>query len=69
MITNEQELMGRRERIVYFERVLAQLRATATPEEFPSVASGYRVELERMQTEVVDYLTQPLDAPSRGMAV
>jgi len=65
MITNEQELIGTQERIAYFERLLGQLRATATPEEFRMMASGYRAELERMQAELVDYLTRPLDVQER----
>ncbi len=61
MIAGEQELIGTRERIAYFERLLGQLRATARPEEFRMMASGYRAELERMQAELVDYLTRPLE--------
>jgi hypothetical protein len=68
MITNEQELIGTQERIAYFERLLGQLRATATPEEFRMMASGYRAELERMQAELVDYLTRPLDTSERAVA-
>ena len=63
MIASEQEFTGTKERIAYFERILGQLRATATPEEFPSVTSGYRAELERMQADVVSYLTRPLEMP------
>lgn len=59
---NETELAGTRERIAYFERILTQLRVTATPVEFRSVTSGYRAELERMQAEVVESLTRPLEA-------
>jgi len=69
MIKSEQEFTGTKDRIAYFERVLGQLRATATPEEFPSVTSGYRAELERMQAEVVNYLTRPLELPSESVAV
>ncbi len=63
MIYNDQELAAMQERIVYFQRLLAQLRVTATPEEFPAVASGYRAELERMQDEVLDYLTRHASEP------
>ena len=56
MITNEQEYTGTKERIACFERILRQLRATATPTEFPSVTSGYRAELERMQAEALNFL-------------
>jgi hypothetical protein len=38
--------------------LLAQLRVTSRPEEFPLVAGGYRAEVERMQEEVLDYLTR-----------
>jgi hypothetical protein len=58
MIHNDQELQGTQERIAYFQRLLAQLRLTATPEEFPAVASGYRAEVEKMQKEVLDYLSR-----------
>ncbi len=63
MIYNDQELAAMQERIVYFQRLLAQLRVTATPGEFPAVASGYRAELERMQDEVLDYLTRHASEP------
>jgi hypothetical protein len=38
--------------------LLAQFRTTATPEEFSALASGYRSEIERMQKEVLEYLTR-----------
>lgn len=63
MIQNDQELEGTQDRIAYFQRLLAQLRVTATPEEFPFVASGYRAEIERMQAEVLDYLTRHVSEP------
>lgn len=53
MITTDKELQGTQERIAYFERLLGQLRATATPAEFGLMAGGYRAELEQMQAEVV----------------
>ena len=69
MITTDLELQGTQERIAYFERLLGQLRATATPEEFQMMAGGYRAELERMQAEVVGYLTRPLENQSRSGAI
>ncbi len=56
MIANIQELAVAQERIAFFLSGLAQLCVTATPEEFPYVASGYRAEIERMQAEVLEYL-------------
>jgi hypothetical protein len=63
MIHNDQELQATQERIAYFQRLLAQLRVTATPAEFPLVASGYRAEVVRMQDEVLAYLTRHASAP------
>ncbi len=62
MIPNDQELQVTRERIAQFQRWLEQIRQTARPEEFEAVASGYRLEIERMQAEVLDYLLRPLPA-------
>jgi hypothetical protein len=58
MIRNDQEMEVTQERILYFQRLLAQLRVTARPEEFASVASGYRAEIQRMQDEILEYLTR-----------
>jgi predicted phosphoribosyltransferase len=60
MISNDQELAVTQERIAHFQRWLAQIRQTARPEEFEAVASGYRLEIERMQAEVLEYLLRPL---------
>jgi hypothetical protein len=58
MIRDDQELAVTQERITYFLRLLAQLRVSSRPEEFPLVAGGYRAEVERMQQEVLDYLSR-----------
>lgn len=58
MIRNDSELEGTQQRIAYFQQLLAQLRVTATADEFPLVAGGYRTEIERMQSEVMEYLTR-----------
>ncbi len=60
MITNDQELIVTKQRIDQFQRWLAQLRQTAQPEEFGSITSGYRLEIERMQAEVLEYLLSPV---------
>ena len=51
MIANDDQLKGTRARIAYCEDLLAQMRVAACPELFPSMASGYRVEIEKMQRE------------------
>jgi hypothetical protein len=60
MIANKQELEVTQKRIEYFQHLLEQVRAKATPEQFELMASGYRLEIERMQAEVMDYLLRPV---------
>ena len=59
MIQNDQELKVTRERITYLLDLLARLRISNRPEELALVSGGYRAEVEHMQREVLDYLTQP----------
>jgi len=58
MIRNDQELAVARERVAKVERLLEDLRRTARPEEWPALSSGYRLEIERMQGEIIDYLVR-----------
>jgi hypothetical protein len=64
MIGNDQELHAAQERITDFQRILAQLRVKATPEEFPAMASGYCAEMETMQAEVMAYLMRHVSQPA-----
>lgn len=66
MIQNDQELAVSRERVAKLERLLEALRKTARPEEWPALSSGYRLEIERLQGEVLDYLVQ--GAPKKAAA-
>ena len=59
MIKNDQELALMRERLTKMERFLEELRKTARPEEWPALSSGYRLEIERRQGEIMDYLVTP----------
>lgn len=63
MIQNDHELVATRERVAKLEALLETLRKTARPEEWPALSSGYRLEIERMQGEILDYLVQ--GAPAR----
>jgi hypothetical protein len=63
MIANDDELNGTRARIAYFEDLLAQMRVAARADLFPSMASGYRAEIEKMQREVLEYLTRHASQP------
>jgi hypothetical protein len=58
MIGNDQELAVARERVAQQERLLEALQKTARPEEWPAMSSGYRLEIERMQGEILDYLVE-----------
>jgi hypothetical protein len=66
MIQNDQELKVTQERITYFLDLLGRLRKSSRAEELPLVTSGYRAEVERMQREVLDYLTQPEAQPAKA---
>ena len=65
MIENDQPLAVARERAARLERLLEDLRKTARPEEWPALSSGYRLEIERMQGEVLDYLVRATPEASR----
>jgi hypothetical protein len=56
MIANDIELSATQERIVWMQKLLAQLRVTASADEYPLVASGYLSEVEKMQADVMSYL-------------
>ena len=56
MIGNDNELAVTWERVATFARMLEELRKTARAEEWRELSSGYRLEIERMQSEISDYL-------------
>ena len=66
MIRDDKEMAVSRERLAKLEHTLETLRKTARPEEWPALSSGYRLEIERMQGEILDYLVQ--NAPRRESA-
>jgi hypothetical protein len=59
MISDEKELKATQERIERFQSWLVQFRQTARAAEFDALSGGYRLEIERMQAEVLDYLLRP----------
>lgn len=63
MIRNDHDLVATRARVAKLEALLESLRKTARAEEWPALSSGYRLEIERMQGEILDYLVQ--GAPAR----
>jgi hypothetical protein len=68
MIRNEQELAVAREREAKLERLLEDLRKSARPEEWPALSSGYRLEIERLQGEILDYLVRAAPDTKRTTA-
>jgi hypothetical protein len=68
MIRDDKELAVTRERVAKFERLLEELRNTARPEEWPELSSGYRLEIERMQGEILDYLVRPASGAKHASA-
>jgi len=63
MIRNDQELAATRERLARIEHTVEVLRDTARPEEWRALCSGYRLEIERMQGAILDYLVQIAPPP------
>lgn len=59
VIRSERELHAAQAAIARYLKVLADLRETASPEEFRLVAKASRPLIERLQRAVLDYLTHP----------
>lgn len=68
MIRNGEELAVMRDRVAQFERLLEALQKTARPEEWPAMSSAYRLEIERMQGEILDYLVEGAPRRAAGIA-
>lgn len=57
MISNDNEFHAVQERIVLFERTLAEARKTYSRSNYEAMSEGYLLEIDRMRSEVRDYLT------------
>ena len=68
MITNDNELQATQERIAFFCRTLAQMRVNATPEEYRLYSNSYLAEIEKMNAEVVEYLSRHASEPAPAEA-
>ena len=66
MIRNDVELETTQTRIARFQKWLMEMRKTTSPKEFIAMSSGYRLEIERMQAEVLDYLLNPMFLSPQG---
>ena len=58
MIRNDRELLAAQSQIAHLHRVLAEMRHTAGAEEFRLVARSTRGVVERLQHDILDYLTR-----------
>lgn len=67
MIQNDQELDAAFERIRRVQQQLAHLRKTETnPLNYRLSSSGFLAELDRMQLEVREYLSTPIETVQAG---
>ncbi|MFL5340431.1 MAG: hypothetical protein ACJ8F7_09790 [Gemmataceae bacterium] len=58
MIANDEQLQTTLDRITWFQRQAAHLRATETnPANYKAAVSGFLAEIDRMQLEVREYLS------------
>ena len=69
MIANKHELDITKQRFEYFHNLLETIRVNADPRDFEYMASGYRLEIERMQAEVMDFLLRPIAAGGEKQTV
>jgi hypothetical protein len=69
MIRNDQELAAAQAQILQIQRVLLQMRHSVSGDEFRLLARSSRSMIERIQRDVLDYLTKPaaqLAQPARA---
>lgn len=57
MIQNDAELQATQERIKLFERTLAEARKNYPSSNYNSMAEGYLIEIDKMQSEIREYLS------------
>lgn len=60
MIRNDRELAAAQAQILHLQRVLQQLRPSLDAGEFRLLARSSRPLIERLQREILDYLTKPI---------
>ena len=65
MIENDVELQAAQEYALRFERVLVAARSKYTLEAYEAMASSYLAEIERVNTEILEYMRH---APTREAA-
>lgn len=69
MIANDQELQATEERIALFYRTLANMRVKAkSAEEYRLYSNSYLAEIERMHSEIMEYLKRHSSEPQPAEA-
>ena len=58
MIQNDSELQATQERILLFERILAEARKTYSASNYQAMSEGYLSEIDRLRAEIRDYLSR-----------
>jgi hypothetical protein len=58
MIENDTQLKAAQERILLFERILAEARKTYSPSNYKAMAEGYLTEIDKLQDEIRQYLSR-----------
>jgi len=61
MIRNNSEFHATQERILLFERILAEARRTYSPANYAAMAEGYLLEIDRLQAHIRAYLSHAAD--------
>ena len=65
MIRNDTELQATQERILLFERILAEARRTYSRSNYAALAEGYLLEIDKLQADIRAYLScvaEPIEA-------
>ena len=57
MIQNDRELRAAQERMLLFERILAEARRTYSRANYAAMAEGYLLEIETLQADIRVYLS------------
>ena len=61
MVPNAAQLQATQERILLFERILAEARRTYSQSNYAAMAEGYLLEIDKLQAEIRAYLSRVPD--------
>ena len=58
MIQNDEEFRVTQSRIASLQNILLSLRTTEKPSNYALMSKGYLMEIDKMQAEIVEYLSR-----------